>query len=322
MVREPKPGRRSPLRALMLVTIAAAVVAAFTASPAFAVDEIDFSTLQCQKKGPDGNLTAFGSGDTGNDKNYRELEYVTCRFQLSSSVAGANGELSIQFGSTNSSCVPFDPEFRLLSTGEGGYAGPILTTPRGDGSETYESAVSVTTDGGVYDAGGPGDFYAQDLNIDFLANQSGPTFVYFQLRFSDFAAECSGSTIHIQGVPVTNVKGGSEDVPFPTVESNAVSAVTMSSMGASRVGKAVVVRWRTGSESRTLGFKVFRVKAGKRVAVSKVIAAASLTGRSGRTYSFLDRRAPKGKAVYWIQELGTNGKNRWYGPVRAGAASA
>jgi hypothetical protein len=115
---------------------------------------------------------------------------------------------------------------------------------------------------------------------------------------------------------------GASHITFCLKEGGAQSAVTMRSMGASRIDKGVLVRWRTAAESRTLGFKVFRVKAGKRVAISKLIPAASLNGKSGRTYSFLDRRAPKGKASYWIQELGTNGKNRWYGPVRVGAASA
>jgi len=319
-------------RSLVLGVLAALVATVFVAisggaaiaSPTrAAADEIDYSGLRCQKLDVNRILKSESSPDAGNDKNYRELDRVTCRFVLNSSVAGADGLLGVQFGSTNSSCVPFLSEFRLLTTAEGQFAGPIPQFDRGDDSETYDGEVLVTTSGGispVTTAGG--NFVQQNLSIDFLAGMDGPGVVYFQLQFSDEAAACTGATIHVRLTGITNVSSGNEDVPFPTVESNAAAAVQFSSFNATASKKGVQLRWRTGSEVDTLGFNIYREVKGKRVKVNRsLIASASIGGTAGHSYSYLDRLGLKAKAPrYWLQVVGLDGKRTWHGPTRVGSA--
>jgi hypothetical protein len=97
-------------------------------------------------------------------------------------------------------------------------------------------------------------------------------------------------------------------------------AVTVSSFGAIRSHRGVLVRWRTGSEVDTLGFNVYRQRGGRRVRLNRhVIPALSLTrgGVSGGAYSYLDRRAPTHASLrYWLQEVDTSGHRAWRGPVR------
>jgi hypothetical protein len=103
-----------------------------------------------------------------------------------------------------------------------------------------------------------------------------------------------------------------------------VLAVTVSSFGAVRSHKGVVVRWRTGSEVDTLGFNVYRARHGRRVRLNRrLIPALSLSrsGVSGGAYTYVDRHAPRHAAVrYWLQEVDTAGQRTWHGPVRVGRA--
>jgi hypothetical protein len=97
----------------------------------------------------------------------------------------------------------------------------------------------------------------------------------------------------------------------------APSAVTMQSFVATRSRDGVLVRWRTESELGTLGFNVFREVNGRRVRVNARLIASKGRG----AYSFLDRRAPRGKALrYWVQEIEVDGTKSWYGPIRVRAA--
>jgi hypothetical protein len=95
------------------------------------------------------------------------------------------------------------------------------------------------------------------------------------------------------------------------------TAVTFSSSAAKRVRAGVVVRWRTASEANTLGFHVYRQVEQRRVRLSHRLIA-SLGAVHGRTYSFLDRKAPKrGELRYWLQEVALDGSRTWHGPIRA-----
>jgi len=93
------------------------------------------------------------------------------------------------------------------------------------------------------------------------------------------------------------------------------TAVTFRSLSATAAAKGVLVRWRTASELGTLGFHVYRAVNGRRVRVDRKLVPAR--NASGRTYSYLDRRAPRGKALrYWIQVVNLDGSRQWYGPAR------
>ena len=93
------------------------------------------------------------------------------------------------------------------------------------------------------------------------------------------------------------------------------TAVTFRSVSATAAAKGVLVRWRTASEIDTLGFHVYRALNGRRVRVDRKLVPAR--SASGRTYSYLDRRAPRSRALrYWIQVVNLDGSRQWYGPAR------
>jgi len=104
-----------------------------------------------------------------------------------------------------------------------------------------------------------------------------------------------------------------------TLDSNNVSgcssvlSVTVRSFTASASGSSTTLRWRTASEAGLLGYNVYRQVNGKRTRVNRSLIAAKERG----LYSFLDRRAAKGKVVrYWIQVVNLDGSRTWYGPAR------
>jgi hypothetical protein len=94
----------------------------------------------------------------------------------------------------------------------------------------------------------------------------------------------------------------------------APSAVQLMRFTASKAGKDVRLRWRTASEAGTIGFNVFRGRAGARIRVShRLIPARSSV--SGGSYSWLDRR-PGSSSRYWLQIVDADGSTSWYGPAR------
>ena len=94
----------------------------------------------------------------------------------------------------------------------------------------------------------------------------------------------------------------------PTVASAAVTAT--------RSSRGVLVRWRTGAEIDTLAFNVYRGANGKRVKLNRSAIAARGSVSAG-TYSYLDRRAPRARALrYWVEVVRVDGSRRWSGPVR------
>src|SRR5262249_19886723 len=86
-----------------------------------------------------------------------------------------------------------------------------------------------------------------------------------------------------------------------------VLAVTLYSFKAVRSHRGVVVRWHTGTEVEALGFNVYRLNGGKRVRLNRRLLPA-LGSVAGSSYSFLDRRAPRHRAVrYWLQDVDAHG---------------
>ena len=92
-----------------------------------------------------------------------------------------------------------------------------------------------------------------------------------------------------------------------------VTAVRVRTLTAAATRRGAIVRWRTASEIDTLGFHVYRQVNGKRLRLTRALIAAKGRG----AYSFLDRKAPKGKSVrYWVQVVDLDGTRSWYGPAR------
>ncbi|MDQ3875502.1 MAG: hypothetical protein M3322_08175 [Actinomycetota bacterium] len=129
------------------------------------------------------------------------------------------------------------------------------------------------------------------------------------------------------GVATATIRAGGVELQTIVVcENRAILAVQLQSFTAQRVGKNVVLRWRTASEVNTLGYNVYRQAGAKRVKLNRsLIPAASLIGGSTSSHAYSFRtRIPSLKgasAKYWLQEVASNGARSWYGPVRAVAAS-
>jgi len=89
------------------------------------------------------------------------------------------------------------------------------------------------------------------------------------------------------------------------------SAVAFRSASATRTKAAVVVRWKTAAEVDTLGFNVYRLVNGKRVAANKHLILAH-----GGAYSFVDRKAPTARSLrYRIEAVHADGSRTLFGPL-------
>lgn len=82
----------------------------------------------------------------------------------------------------------------------------------------------------------------------------------------------------------------------------------------------VRLRWRTGYEPDTLGFRVFRESGGQRVqltrgpiAGSALLARAGTNLKSGFSYAWIDPDGVPGDK-YWLEVLDLGGENAWHGP--------
>ena len=115
---------------------------------------------------------------------------------------------------------------------------------------------------------------------------------------------------------------GSITVNFDDIDvESEVLAATLASFRAVRSQKGVVVvRWRTGTEVDELGFNVYRQVGARRLRLNKRVLPA-LGSMSGASYSYLDRFAPRHRALrYWLQDVDVRGNRTWHGPVRVPAA--
>jgi glycosyl hydrolase family 99 len=97
------------------------------------------------------------------------------------------------------------------------------------------------------------------------------------------------------------------------------TAVVFRAASASRTGTGVRVRWRTASESRLLGFNLYREQNRKRARLNRaLIPSAFAGGVVARSYSWVDRRAPRHGALrYWLEAVSVSGARSWHGPIAA-----
>jgi hypothetical protein len=129
----------------------------------------------------------------------------------------------------------------------------------------------------------------------------------------------------------TNTANGSgwhQSLGFQTVQDTTSitvpecpTAVRISSLAAIRSKRGVLLRWRTASEAGTLGFNVYRERAGSLVRVNATLIPSVFGGStSGHTYSWLDRTAPGrgGTLKYRLQTVNLDGTRRWAGAALAG----
>ena len=116
--------------------------------------------------------------------------------------------------------------------------------------------------------------------------------------------------------PFQASSGGGFDA-FVTKIGHTATAVALRSFAASRSGRSVLVRWRTGSELSLAGFRLYRKARGKRVLLNARLIPAN-TSAGGRSYAYRDRLPAGARAArYWLEALRLDGTSVRYGPVRA-----
>jgi len=90
------------------------------------------------------------------------------------------------------------------------------------------------------------------------------------------------------------------------------TAVQVASLKAARKPGGVLLRWRMGSEVGVVGYSVYRERNGARVRLNRASIAAR-GGVGGRSYSYLDRSAPRAHhgTRYWLQVVNLDGSRLW-----------
>lgn len=86
-----------------------------------------------------------------------------------------------------------------------------------------------------------------------------------------------------------------------------------------------LLRWRTATEVRNLGFRVYREDdRGRRVRLNRSLVAGSALFAgpatrlsAGRSYVYWDRAARGGIHRYWLEAVDLDGSSQWYGPILA-----
>jgi CSLREA domain-containing protein len=98
------------------------------------------------------------------------------------------------------------------------------------------------------------------------------------------------------------------------------TVIRISYAAAARTANGVLVRWRTATETQTLGFNVYRGRSGVLKRLNRALIPSTTGGTTrGQAYSFLDRSAPRGKASYRLQAVNLGGSKSWIGSAAAGA---
>ena len=127
----------------------------------------------------------------------------------------------------------------------------------------------------------------------------------------------NGATLWIRWTD-TDVTGADDGLAVDDFSLTAygITAVTVTSLQATRVRAGVRLRWRTGTDADLLGFQVYRSHrhSWRRITRSLISAKSSVSGAS---YGFLDRSAsPRVHYRYRIKALSSDGTTSWFGPVR------
>src|SRR5262249_34989742 len=167
--------------------------------------------------------------------------------------------------------------------------------------------------GGATDESHPGAF-TNTPNTDGSWHQLTGTTTATSILFTPQSANLEISFLCNSGCPVGQASWF-DDAQMDT----SPLAVTLYGFRAIRSRGGVTLRWRTGTEADTLGFDVYRQQGSRRVRLNRRLLPA-LGGLGGSSYSFVDRRAPRHRAVRdWLQDGDTPGIPTWHGAVRGRA---
>src|SRR5690606_14915260 len=87
---------------------------------------------------------------------------------------------------------------------------------------------------------------------------------------------------------------------------------------AEREGALVRLRWAASSAFEHAGLRLYRGDTGPADALGDALIAPHVDGE----YEFLDRAAPRGEALYWLEEVAVDGRTVLFGPVRAAPSTS
>jgi hypothetical protein len=169
------------------------------------------------------------------------------------------------------------------------------------GSWTAVPALSFVTPDtvtvGAKNGNAAGERTALSATIAGLSILNGAT---FWIRWTDVDATGAEDGLAVDDFSLT---------PF------GATAVTLTSLSATRGGAGVRLRWHTGTEADLLGFHVYRSHghSWRRITHSLIGARGSVSGAS---YQFLDRTAKRGVHYrYRLKGVDLDGETSWFGQV-------
>ena len=204
---------------------------------------------------------------------------------LMSDAGGFNtaSNLTISFKAAASNPVP---DSGALTTGTfavhnwGSTPGPLCDT--------------VEPDPDVFPAPAPAGPYVTSLTSLNGQNPNGNWSLYV-------VDDCAGDSGSITGGWSINITSN------PT-------AVGLRSFDAVPSPRSVLLRWRTASEAKLLGFNVVRFSGGRTVRVNRSLIRAKTHGSGGASYRLVDRAVrPGSQYTYRLQAVALNGTKTWIG---------
>jgi uncharacterized repeat protein (TIGR01451 family) len=107
------------------------------------------------------------------------------------------------------------------------------------------------------------------------------------------------------------------------------TGVKLESFTAGATSMGALLSWRTGGETRNLGFNVYREVNGQRVRLNPSLIAGSalimrraLDQHGAKSYEWMDRSAGANHGLYWLEDVDLDGTRTFHGPISAQNDSA
>jgi hypothetical protein len=115
---------------------------------------------------------------------------------------------------------------------------------------------------------------------------------------------------------------GYESTPNTDLTTNAncsgPTALDLVSFTAQAKPQRVILKWKTGAEIDTAGFRIWRsqAKEGPYQPITKSIIPAKGSATRGAQYTFQDRSVKKGQSYYYeLEDLDSDGDSTMHGPI-------